>query len=116
MSGGADQFINQLTELGLEPAIEAQLVIYQIEPVEGAHQGAAIATGVEIDELARWPLVPPHWIHLPAGIGFVHTNSQPSSKAGWTKHSRQISRWGQDANPGVGWSGHVRSVLGAATS
>jgi len=114
MSDGPTTFIQRLTELGLEPVVEAQLIIYRIEPVDGVHAGHSVVTGVETAEVGRWPLVPPHWIHLPSTIQFAHTNSQPSPKTDWTRHSRQISRWGQDADPVVGWAGHVRSVIGAA--
>lgn len=115
MSDGVDDFIERMTKLGLDPVAETQLVIYKIEPVDGTHIGTTILTGVAIDELSRWPLVPPHWIHLPATIEFAHTNSRPSTRSGWTMHSRQITRWGQDPDPGVGWASHVRGVIGAAT-
>ena len=102
MSGGADDFIERMTKLGLEPMAEAQLVIYEIEPVDGVHTGSTVQTGVAIDELGRWPLVPPHWIHFPATVEFAQTNSRPSPRPGWTMHSRQITRWGRDPDPGVG--------------
>ena len=112
---GSDGFIERMAKMGLEPSVEVQLVTYWIAPIDGAHTGIAVHTGVAIDELARWPLVPPHWIHLPSTIAFAHTNSRPSPRPGWLMHSRQIKRWGTDPDPGVGWAGHVRSALGAAT-
>ena len=113
MSHGVQGFIDALAQLGLHPAVEAELVIYRIEPVDGGHGGTTVETGVSADELAPWPQVPPHWIHLPAGIGFPRTNSQESTKPGWLKHSREIIGWG-DAQPGIWWISHVRAVLGEA--
>lgn len=116
MGDPVDDFVVTLAELGFEPNVEAQLVSYQIEPVDGTYAGVIVSTAVETAELARWPLVPPHWIHLPNTIVFSHTNSQHSTRPGWTKHSRQIKRWGLDPNPAIGWAAHVRSVIGAATT
>ena len=114
MNHGVQGFIDALTQLGLSPTVEAELVIYRIEPVDGAHAGIAVETGVSVAELAPWPQAPPHWIHLPAGISFTRTNSAASTKPGWLKHSRDIIGWG-DAPPGVWWTSHVRAVLGEAT-
>lgn len=114
MANGVDDFIERMTRLGLEPESENDLVIYQIEPVDGALAGTTVATGVAVGELQRWPVVPPHWIHLPESVRFAQTNSRPSTRSGWLMHSRQITRWGQDPDPGVGWASHVRGVVGAA--
>jgi len=110
---GHDAFAEQMARLGLHPWVEAGLVIYGLEPVEGARAGTVVDTAVTIDELARWPHVPPHWIHLPGDVTLARTNSQPSSRPGWIMHSRQIADWGRD-DPGVAWVGHVRGVLGEA--
>ena len=115
MNHGVQGFIHDLTELGLDPTVEAELVIYRIEPVDGAHAGTRVATGVSADELSPWPQAPPHWIHLPASVSFPETNSRSSTKPDWLKHSRDIIGWG-DASPGVCWTSHVRAVLGEATS
>ena len=114
MSGGVDDFLARMTKLGFEPTLELQLVVYQIEPVEGVLAGVAVLTAVEVEELAPWPQVPPHWIHLPDSVQFTITNSQRSIRTGWTRHSRQITQWGQDADPGVAWASHVRGVIGTA--
>ena len=115
MNHGFQVFIDDLTELGVNPRVEAELVIYRIEPVDGAHAGIAVETGVSVGELDPWPQAPPHWVHLPASIGFPETNRRASSKPAWLKHSRDIIGWG-DAPPGVWWTSHVRAVLGEATS
>ena len=115
MGNGVQGFIHDLTELGFDPTVEDELVIYRIEPVDGAHAGTAVATGVSTGELSPWPQAPPHWIHLPDSVGFPQTNSRSSTKPGWLKHSRNINGWG-DASPGVCWTSHVRAALGEATS
>jgi len=111
--GGHDAFIEQMARLGLHPRMEAGLVIYGLEPVEGALAGTVTDTAVAIDELARWPQVPPHWIHLSGDVTLSRTNSRPSPRPGWIMHSRQIADWGRD-DPGVAWASHVRGVLGEA--
>lgn len=108
-----DAFAVQMARLGLHPRMEAGLVIYGIEPVEGARAGILVDTAVAIDELARWPQVPPHWIHLPGDVVLARTNSRPSPRPGWMMHSRQIADWGRD-DPGVAWASHVRGVLSEA--
>ena len=115
MNHGVQGFIDDLTQLGLAPVVEAELVVYQITPVEGAHAGTALKTGISSDELASWPQAPPHWVHLPDAIGFSRTNSRASTKPGWLKHSRDTIGWG-DAPPGIWWTSHVRAVLGEATA
>ena len=115
MSDGVKGYIDALTKLGLNPTMEAGLVIYRIEPVDGFHAGNRVETGVSVEELAMWPQAPPHWIHLPTYIGFPKTNSQASTKPGWLKHSRDIIGWG-DAPPANCWTSHVRAVLGEATA
>ena len=115
MNQGVQGFIDDLTRLGLGPTVEAGLVIYRIAPVEGAYAGIGVETGVSADELVPWPQAPPHWVHLPAAIGFPRTNTRVSTKPGWLMHSRYVIGWG-DAPPGIWWASHVRAVLGEATA
>ena len=65
MHPGVQRFIDDMTELGLNPSVEAGLVIYQITPIDGAQAGVAVETGVSAEELAPWPQAPPHWVHFP---------------------------------------------------
>ena len=109
-------FLDAMSQVGFSPRVEADLVIYSLEPVTGAHASVMTETGVAVEELIRWPQVPPHWIHLPSSITFAQTNSRPSPRPGWSMHSRQIVRWGRDADVAVGWAAHVRAVLGEAVS
>ena len=115
MPTGVEGFVGDMAQLGFAPTVEAKLVIYEVTPIDGAHAGNVVQTGVSTDELTPWPQMPPHWVHLPASICFSSTNSQQSSKSGWLMHSREFSGWG-DAAPGISWAGHVRAVLSEAIS
>ena len=115
MNQAIQGFMDDMAQLGLNPRVEAGLVICRIIPVEGAHAGVAVETGVSTDELTPWPQVPPHWVHLPEDITFSRTNSQASPKQRWLMHSRHLNGWGNEP-PGRCWAGHVRSVIGEATA
>ena len=115
MQTGVDAFIQDMAELGFEATLEAELVIYTVEAVDGAYAGRPVVTGVGVGELAPWPQVPPHWLHFPSAVKFSQTNSQTSPKSGWLMHSRQITGWG-DAPAGVAWASHVRAVLSEAVA
>ena len=110
------RFIEDMARLGLRPRLEADIVLYSVEPVDGARAGAPVETGVSGAELARWPEVPPHWVHLPDDVKLARTNSRPSIRSGWTMHSRQISEWGRERDPALCWVSHVRGILSEATS
>lgn len=113
MRSGVQGFVDDMSEFGFAPTVEAELVIYRVTAIDGPHAGNVVETGVSTDELTPWPQTPPHWIHLPAEISFLETNSQTSPKPGWLMHSRDLRGWG-DAPPGINWASHVRSVLGQA--
>ena len=114
VSGGVVGFTDALHRSGARPREVNGLVLYIVEPVDGRWAGERVETAVATDELPRWPVVPPHWLHFPADVTFPATNSRPSPIAGWIQHSRQIAGWGRDADPAAGWLAHVRSVLGEA--
>ena len=115
MHAGFETFIKDMAGLGFEAMPEADLVIYRVTAVDGAHAGRSVETGVSVGELQPWPQVPPHWLHFPDAVRFSQTNSQSSPKSGWLMHSRQITGWG-DAPPGVAWASHVRAVLSEAVA
>lgn len=113
---GLDGFLAGLRRCNVKPVVEAGVVTFTLEPISGARAGKPVQSGVGEEELVTWPAVPPHWVHLPAEVGFDRSNTQPSSKPGWTKHSRQINRWGNAAEPVQAWLAHARAVAGEATS
>ncbi len=115
MRSGVQGFMDEMTEFGFAPTVEAELVIYGVTAIDGPHAGNVVATGVSIDELVSWPQTPPHWIHLPSDITFPETNSQDSPRSGWLMHSRDLRGWG-DAAPGINWASHIRAVLSQATT
>lgn len=98
-------FVDGLRRLRADPEVRDGLVVYRVDLVE---------TAVEVAELAGWPMVPPHWIHLPAEVVLPATNSQQSTRPGWLRHSRQLLGWGSDADPARAWVAHVRGVLATA--
>ena len=106
-------FIHDMAALDIEVTLDSELAIYKVVPVDGAHAGRPIDTGVAVAELQSWPQVPPHWLHFPAVIEFSHTNTGASPKPGWSSHSRQISGW-CDAPVGIAWASHIRAVLSEA--
>ncbi len=113
MDNGVRVFVTDMSNIGVDVTVDAELATFQIDPVDGVWAGTEVETGVSIDELKPWPVVPPHWIHLPGEVKFSHTNSEPSTKTGWLKHSRDFRGWG-DAKPAVSWVSHVRGTLSKA--
>ena len=111
---GADRFAAGLRECGVDPVTRHGILLFQAVPVTGAFAGATVDGGVAIEELAGWPAVPPHWLHLPSAVRFPRTNSQPSPLPGWLRHSRPPAGWGNDAAPTRAYLAHVRGILGEA--
>lgn len=116
MSDGTQRFVDDLMRLGLEAEVVDGLVLYSVEAVDGARKGAPVRTGVAATEAQRWPAIPPHWVHLPSEVNFARTNTQASTKSGWTAHSRNINGWADESDHIRAWVAHVRGVLGEATS
>ena len=113
MQAQVQAFVEAMTEFGLYPVVEAELVICRFTPLDGARANCIVEVGVSIGELENWPQMPPHWIHLPAEIGFAETNIRTSSKSGWLMHSRGCPGWG-DSPQARHWIGHLQTVLGKA--
>lgn len=111
---GVEAFVAALEEFGAEPIVESALVTYTVTPVAGALAGRVVRTGVSVEEVAPWPVAPPHWIHLPVDMAFAATNAGGSPMDGWASHSRDIPAWGTAQVPLAAWLAHVRGVLGGA--
>lgn len=112
---GVEGFIAGMERCGAGPRLEACVVTFDVVPVGGSRAGTTLRSGAGVDELAPWPMLPPHWVHLPAEVVLAPTNAAISELDGWTKHSRDIPAWGNAAEPAQAWLAHVRSVLDAAT-
>ena len=115
MDTGVQKFVDDMTKAGFAPEVGAEVVTFQITPVDGARAGCSVDTGVSTGELDPWPQAPPHWIHFPVDVTLSRTNSQASPKQGWLMHSRNLAGWG-DAPPAVSWASHIRAVLSEAKS
>ncbi len=111
---GLEGFLASLRCCGVVATVDAGVVASAGELTAGARSGTAVPTGVGVDELATWPAVPPHWVHFPDDVRFTASNMQASSKPGWKKHSRNIQRWGNAAEPAQAWLAHVRAIAGEA--
>jgi hypothetical protein len=110
-SNGLDGLVFRLEVLGANPTIEDNLLSFTVKAPSGSLSGTEIRSGMGLEETGSWPLIPPHWVHFPDSVEFQTTNAQPSSKAGWLKHSRNIVSWGDAADPVQSWLSHVRAVL-----
>ena len=100
---------------GVVTAVRGPVVTFEVLAVAGALAGRLVLTGVGVDELAGWPAVPPHWIHLPAEVKFAASNVDGANTLpGWQRHSRQIGNWDMTGHPGQLWLAHVRSVVSMA--
>jgi hypothetical protein len=114
---GAEGFRAALEKSGAEPAVENGLVTFTVIPPAGARAGSKVRTGVTVAELASWPMIPPHWVHLPADVQFPRTNTQASPSPGWSAHSRDTAPgWGRTGYHAAEWLAHIRGILGEATA
>ena len=114
-AAGVDGFLAGLRRCETAAHVRGDVVIFAVEAVTGSLAGTRVESGVEIAELAMWPVAPPHWVHLPETITFARTNSDRNAcLPGWIRHSRQIAGWGDAAEPAQAWLGHIRGVLAEA--
>lgn len=114
-TGGVMGFIAGLARCGVSADQNGPVVTFTVEACSGPLAGRHVPTAVGVDELAMWPGIPPHWVHLPADITFPHTNICPQGTLpGWVRHSRQAIGWGDAAEPAQAWLSHVRSILASA--
>ena len=112
---GAARFLADLEKEGLRPVRRGDTITYVMVPAAGRFAGTEVATGVSVSEVQSWPMVPPHWIHLPDEVTFTHTNSDTTDCApGWRRHSRDSGPWNLTRKPIHIWLAHVRGVLGQA--
>jgi hypothetical protein len=112
---GVEGFVAGLAEWGVAARVEDAWVVFGVRAPGGMRAGEVLESAVAVNELASWPLVPPHWVHFPSSVILpqVHAD-QSDTRPGWTRHSRQIERWEQVTEPGRAWLGHVRATLAGA--
>jgi hypothetical protein len=112
---GVDRFVAQLALHGLKPQQHGGLIVYTVTPLNGVAAGRDVETGVEISELAGWPMTGPHWIHVPNALTIPGGSQQASEHAQWSKYSRpHPGRLDASSAPERAWVAHVRALLGTA--
>lgn len=112
---GVDGFIRSLVDCGVIAERDGVVVRFPVEAIGGARAGQLVPAAVSVSELAPWPAVPPHWIHLPDEVLIVPTNTDRNEcLPGWQRHSRDLQNWAADAHPGQAFVAHVRSILAHA--
>ncbi|MCU1526748.1 MAG: hypothetical protein JWP75_511 [Frondihabitans sp.] len=109
------QFINDMTAAGAPAWADGPRILYDVIAVGGALVGQTVTTGVSISEVQSWPMVPPHWIHLPKSIMFSETNADEiDCKPGWKRHSRNYGYTDTSVPPALEWLRHVRGFISIA--
>lgn len=115
LTEATQQFINDMTAAGASARADGPRILYDVIPVGGALAGQVVTTGVSISEVQSWPIVPPHWIHLPDTVRFAHTNTDSTDCApGFVRHSRDYSYTDMSVPPARAWLSHVRGFLSIA--
>ena len=115
LSEPAQQFINDMTAVGAPARVDGPRILYEVTAVAGTHAGESVTTGVSLSEVQSWPMVPPHWIHLPDTLAFPATNVDSNDcPPGWVRHSRDFSLTDFSVPPALSWLRHVRGFVSAA--
>lgn len=115
LSGPAQQFIDDMTAAGASARADGPRILYDVIAVGGALGGQTVTTGVSVSEVQSWPMVPPHWIHLPDSVAFPETNMDDTDcQPGWKRHSRDFSYIDMTMPPALAWLRHVRGFVSIA--
>lgn len=115
LSGPAQQFIDDMTAAGAPAWDDGPRILYNVTAVGGSLAGDTVTTGVSVSEVQSWPMVPPHWIHLPDSVTFSETNKDSTDcPPGWVRHSRDFSYTDMAMPPALAWLRHVRGFLSIA--
>jgi len=109
------QFIADMTAAGAHAHLVGQQILFDVSAVDGPLRGQTVPTGVSVSEVQSWPMVPPHWIHLPETVAFAQTNADTTDcPPGWKRHSREFALTSMTVPPARAWLQHVRGVLSIA--
>jgi hypothetical protein len=115
LSDGARRFMADMARAGVPVTPDDNRLLYDIAPITGALSGQAVRTGVSLSEVANWPQIPPHWVHLPGSITFPETNTDSvDCPEGWKRHSRDFGFTDMSMPPALAWIRHVRGLLSIA--
>lgn len=115
LTEAAQQFIADMTAAGAPACADGPRILYKVTAVNGSLAGQTVTTGVSVSEVLSWPVVPPHWIHLPASVEFDQTNmDETDCLPGWKRHSRDYSYTDMSVPPALAWLRHVRGFISVA--
>lgn len=115
LTGPAQQFIDDMCAVGASAYADGPRILYDVVAVGGALNGQTVMTGVSVSEVQSWPMVPPHWIHLPDSVAFPETNMDDiDCPSGWKRHSRDFSYTDMSILPALAWLRHVRGFISIA--
>lgn len=115
LTAPAQQFIIDMTAVGAPARADGPRILYEVVAVGGALNGQTVTTGVSVSEVQSWPMVPPHWIHLPDSITFTETNiDEVDCQPAWKRHSREYSNNDTSVPPALSWLRHVRGFISVA--
>jgi hypothetical protein len=115
LTGPTQQFINDMNSVGAAARADGPRILYDVVAVGGALNGQTVTTGVSVSEVQSWPMVPPHWIHLPDSVTFPETNMDDTDcQPGWKRHSRDFSYTDMSMPPALAWLRHVRGFVSIA--
>ncbi|PPF47576.1 MULTISPECIES: hypothetical protein [unclassified Rathayibacter] len=108
----AQRFVDDMTAAGASAQVDGPRVLYDVRAVAGPLAGQIITTGVSLSEVQSWPMVPPHWVHLPDFVTFAQTNEDVTDcLPGWKRHSRDYNHTDTSVAPALSWLRHVRGLL-----
>ena len=111
------QFMDDMTAVGASARLDGTRILYEVKAVSGALSGQLVTTGVSVTEVQSWPMVPPHWIHLPDSVMFEATNMDDTDcPPGWKRHSRDFAFTNMNMPPALSWLRHVRGFISIATA
>lgn len=109
--------MDDMTAVGAPARIDGARILYEVKAVGGALSGRLVTTGVSVAEVESWPMVPPHWIHLPDSVMFEATNVDDiDCPPGWKRHSRDFAFTDMTMPPALSWLRHVRGFVSIATA
>lgn len=115
LTGPTQQFISDMNAVGAAARADGPRILYDVVAVGGALNGQTVTTGVSVSEVQSWPMVPPHWIHLPDSVAFPETNMDDiDCQPGWKRHSRDFSYTDMSMPPALAWLRHVRGFVSIA--
>lgn len=115
LSVAAQRFMDDMAAVGAPVRAENNRLMYEVMAVGGFLAGQKVLTGVSLSEVQNWPMIPPHWVHLPDTIAFAATNmDETDCPPRWKRHSRDFGFTDMSMAPAMAWLRHVRGFVSLA--